>query len=326
MKHISILVPEEVVLASIFDPRYMFTAVNQFLEMRGEPPLFQVQLVGLTKEVRLHNGSFSVHPDVLIQDVKRTDLILVPALTGDIKKSLEINQGFVPWIVQQHNKGAEVASLCLGAFLLASTGLLNGRECSTHWLFANEFRAMFPEVELIDGRIISEADGVYSSGGASSYWNLLLHLVEKYTNREIAIQAAKFFAIEIDRKSQSPFIMFNGQKKHEDEPIREAQEFIEKNVAEKISVEDLATKFAIGRRHFIRRFKTATNNTPLEYIQRVKMEAAKKMLENSTKNVTEVMYEVGYNDVKAFRMIFKKVAGMSPVDYRNKYNKRAVFA
>jgi len=267
MKHISILVPNEAVLASIVDPRYMFTAVNQFLEAAGKPVLFKVQLVGLSKEVRLSQGSFSVHADALIQNVEKTDLVIVPALSGDIKTTLEKNKDFIPWIIKQHKKGAEVASLCLGAFLLASTGLLNGKECSTHWLFANEFRIMFPDVHLIDGRIISDEQGLYTSGGASSYWNLLLHLVEKYTNREIAIQASKFFAIEIDRKTQSPFIMFNGQKKHEDEPIKQAQEFIEHNVTEKISVEDLALKFAIGRRHFERRFKKATNNTPVEYIQ-----------------------------------------------------------
>jgi transcriptional regulator GlxA family with amidase domain len=326
MKHLSILVPDEAVLASIFDPRYIFSAVNQFLEARGEDPLFEIHLVGLSREVRLSDGAFSVHADQLISEVDKTDLILIPALSRDLKRSLEINQAFVPWIVQQYRKGAEVASLCLGAFLLASTGLLNGKECSTHWVCADEFRSMFPEVELVDGRIISEADGIYSSGGASSYWNLLLHIVEKYTDREIAIQTAKYFAIEIDRKSQSPFIMFNGQKKHEDQPIKEAQEFIETNVSARISVEDLALKFAIGTRHFVRRFKKATNNTPLEYIQRVRIEAAKKMLETSEKNVSEVMYDVGYNDIKAFRTIFKKITGMSPIDYRHKYNKEAVFA
>ncbi len=137
---------------------------------------------------------------------------------------------------------------------------------------------------------------------------------------------AKFFAVEIDRKSQSPFIMFNGQKKHDDEPIKEAQAYIEKNFTEKISVEDLAVKFAIGRRHFERRFKKSTNNTPMEYIQRVKIEAAKKQLETGRKNVTEVMYEVGYVDTKAFRTIFKKITGMSPVDYKNKYNKETATA
>ena len=324
MKHISILVPNEAVLASIVDPRYMFTAVNDFLEAEGKPALFKVELVGISREVSLNKGLFAVHADRLLKEVKKTDLIIVPALSGELTSSLKINQEFIPWIVDQYNRGAEVASLCIGAFLLASTGLLNGRKCSTHWIYANEFREMFPEVILVDDRIITEEEGLYSSGGASSYWNLLLYLIEKNASREMAIRASKFFAIEIDRKSQSPFIMFNGQKKHADEPIKEAQTFIENSVAEKISVEELAVKFAIGRRHFERRFKKATNNTPVEYIQRVKVEAAKKLLESGRKNVNEVMYDVGYSDTKAFRTIFKKITGLSPIEYKNRYNQEAV--
>jgi transcriptional regulator GlxA family with amidase domain len=324
MKHISILVPNEAVPAAIVDPRYMFTAVNQFFRQADREPVFEVELVGLSKQVPLNNGVFSVNPDKTLSEVKKTDLVIIPAISGDIKSALDANAGFVPWIVDQYNRGAEVASLCLGAFLLASTGLLSGRKCSTHWLFANEFREMFPDVVLTDGSIVTEEHGIYSSGGAASYWNLLLHLIEKYTNREMAIRASKFFAIEIDRRSQSPFIMFNGQKKHEDEPIRQAQEFIEKNVTEKISVEELALRFAIGRRHFERRFKKATNNTPVEYIQRVKIEAAKKDLESGRKTVNEVMYDVGYSDIKAFRTVFKKITGLSPVEYRNRYTKELV--
>jgi transcriptional regulator GlxA family with amidase domain len=311
-------------MASIVDPRIIFTGVNDFLASVGKPPAFKVQLVGLTKEVQLHNGTFTVHADVLISEVKKTDLILVPAIGGDLKTAIKKNEAFLPWIVDQYNGGAEVASLCVGAFLLASTGLLNGKECSSHWLTANEFREMFPQVTLVDGRIVTEQQGIYSSGGASSYWNLLLHLIEKHAGREMAIMAAKVYALEIDRKTQSPFIMFNGQKKHEDEPIKQAQEFIEHNVTERISVEELAIKYAIGKRHFIRRFKKATNNTPIEYIQRVKIEAAKKQLENSRKNVNEVMYDVGYSDIKAFRTVFKKITGLSPIEYRHKYNGEAV--
>ena len=326
MKHISILVPGEAVPASIFDPLYMFTAVNNFWEAEGNPTLFKVQLVGLTKEVSLNRGTFVVNTDLQIKNLKKTDLVIVPALSGDLKTALQQNKEFLPWITEQYNNGAEVASLCIGAFMLASTSLLNGKKCSTHWIYANEFREMFPEVTLVDDKIITEEDGLYSSGGASSYWNLLLYLIEKYSSREMAIRASKFFAIEIDRKSQSPFIMFNGQKKHSDEPIKEAQAFIENSVAEKISVEELAIKFAIGRRHFERRFKKATNNTPVEYIQRVKVEAAKKLLESGRKNVNEVMYDVGYSDTKAFRTIFKKITGLSPIEYKNRYNREAVTA
>lgn len=322
-RKVSILVFKEAVPASIVDPSYMLSAVNQFLRESGREPAFEVQLVGRNREVPLNHGVFSVRTDAALEEVKKTDLVIIPALSGDLKATLESNRDLIPWILRQHARGAEVASLCLGAFLLAATGLLDGKECSTHWLYADEFRTLFPKVKLVDGQIISDVQGLYSSGGASSYWNLLLHLIEKYTDRELAIRASKFFAIEIDRKTQSPFIMFQGQKKHEDEPIKQAQEFIEHNVGERISVEELALRFAIGRRHFERRFKKATNNTPIEYMQRVKIEAAKKFLENSSKNVTEVMYEVGYTDVKAFRTVFKKITGLSPMEYRNKYNRMA---
>src|SRR6185369_14561895 len=209
------------------------------------------------------------------------------------------NKAFIPWIVDHHNNGAEVASLCVGAFLLAATGLLDGKKCSTHWLFANDFRNMFPDVELVDGSIITEENGLYSSGGANSYWNLLLYLVEKYTDRDIAILASKFFAIEIDRTCQNAFMMFQGQKEHEDHEIKKAQEFIEENFQDKITVDQLADKFAIGRRSFERRFKKATNNSVMEYIQRVKVEAAKRSFESSRKNINEVMFDVGYTDTKA---------------------------
>lgn len=324
MKHITILVPNEAVPAAIVDPRYMFSAVNQFLKDAGNEPAFNIELVGLSKQVSLQNGAFTVNTDKLLDEVTKTDLVIIPAISSDLKPALEANAAFLPWVVNQYNNGSEVASLCLGAFLLASTGLLDGKSCSTHWLFADQFREMFPNVELADGTIVTEINGIYSSGGAASYWNLLLHIIEKYTGREMAIRASKFFAIEIDRKTQSPFIMFNGQKKHEDEPIKQAQEFIEKNLAEKLSVEDLASRFAIGRRHFERRFKKATNNTPSEYIQRVRIEAAKKHLENSRKNVNEVMYDVGYSDNKAFRTVFKKISGLSPIDYKQKYNREGV--
>jgi transcriptional regulator GlxA family with amidase domain len=172
MKYVSILVPESAVLEAISNPRYLFTAANQFLQSAGKPALFNVQLVGLSQEVRLHDGLFSVHTDRLLEEVKATDLIVIPALFGDMETAVEQNKEAIPWIIDQHKNGAEVASLCVGAFLLASTGLLSGKKCSTHWAFGNEFRSMFPEVELVDGSIITEEHGIYSSGGANSYFNL----------------------------------------------------------------------------------------------------------------------------------------------------------
>jgi transcriptional regulator GlxA family with amidase domain len=324
MKTVSILVPETAIIEAVADPHYMFNAVNQFLRASGKQPLFQVQLVGLKKEVKLNNSLFSVHIDKLLHEVEHTDLIFIPAISGDIPTALKLNEQSVPWIIDQYQKGAEVASLCIGAFLLASTGLLNGKKCSTHWNAYNTFRRMFPEVEIVDGSIITEEDRIYSSGGANSYWKLLLYLVEKYTNRETAVLASKYFAVDIDRKNQSAFMMFEGQKNHQDIEVLKVQEFLESNIQDKLNVEDLASTVNLTRRTFERRFKHATQNSVLEYIQRVKMEAAKRNLENSRKNINEVMYDVGYSDSKAFRQVFKKIAGITPVEYRNKYCNYAV--
>lgn len=321
MKHISILIPQGALLGSLEGSRQLFSQVNEFFRAKGLPPLFQVQLIGLARETPLCGGRFTAHADLLFHEVSHTHLIIIPAVEGDLEVAVERNRDFLPWITSQYKCGAEVASLCLGAFLLAATGLLKGKRCATHWIAAPIFKKMFPDVNLVTEKIITDEQGIYSSGGAFSYLNLVLYLIEKYAGREIAVLSAKMFAIEIDRDSQLSFTIFQGQKTHEDEPIRKAQEFIESNVAEKISVEDLAIKFAIGRRNFERRFKLATNNTPVEYIQRVKIEAAKKCLENSRKNISEVMYDVGYSDTKAFRTVFKKITGLSPAEYRSKYYK-----
>lgn len=324
MKHISILIPKNAILGSIEGPRQLLAQVNLFGKAQGRPPLFNVQLVGLTKETPVSGGLFTVHADRLLPDVRQTDLIIVPAVDGEIQSALVANQAFTPWIIRQYEAGAEVASLCMGAFLLASTGLLTGRKCTTHWLAANEFRQLFPEVHLTAEKAITDERGIYSSGGAYSYLNLVLYLIEKYAGRAMAILCAKVFAIEFERDSQSPFTIFQGQKEHDDEPIKKAQEFIEGNFAGKLTVDQLASLFALSRRNLERRFKKATSNTVVEYIQRVKIEAAKKGFETSRKNINEIMDEVGYSDTKAFRTVFKKVTGLSPLEYRNKYNKEVV--
>ncbi|MEJ7677833.1 MAG: DJ-1/PfpI family protein [Segetibacter sp.] len=205
MKHISILVPKGAILGSLEGSRQLFSQVNEFFKAKGAPPLFKVQLVGLSKETTLTGGLFTANADVVLGDVEKTNLIIIPALDGDIKDAIEKNRDFIPWIIQQYNSGAEVASLCLGAFLLASTGLLKGKKCATHWMAANDFRRMFPDVNLVMEKIITDEQGLYSSGGAFSYLNLILYLIEKFAGREIAVLSAKVFAIEIERDTQLSF-------------------------------------------------------------------------------------------------------------------------
>lgn len=321
MVNVSILALKNAVLASVADARYVFAKVNEFLEKTGKPPVFSVQLVGLTKEVKLSNGVFAILPDVVMEAVQQTDLIIIPAMTGDMMSSVYLNKDFAPWIAQQYKRGTEVASLCVGTFLLAYSGVLKGKQCTTHWQYANELRYLYPSVQLVEEKVITDQNGLYTSGGSNAYWNLLLYLVEKYTDRQVAIHTAKYFVIDMDRHRQSPFVVFSGLKDHDDEVIKNAQEYIELHYADKLTVDQIALKFNVTRRTFERRFKKATFITVAEYIQRVKIEAAKKQLEVGRKSITEVMVDVGYADMQTFRDVFKRITDMTPVDYRKKYSK-----
>lgn len=325
MKYISVLIPEgDISLSNVEGIHHIFSEVNKAYQRAGKAPAFSFQLVGKQRSNFMKEDIFSIHTKYLIAEDFKTDLVIIPALHGDIFKSMEINKGLIPWIVDQYTKGAEVMSLCTGAFLLASTGLLSGHSCATHWIHANDFRERFPDVQLVDDKIMTDEGGIYTSGAAYSYLNLILYYIEKHTSRDIAILIAKIFALDMGRTSQSQFIIFQGYKHHNDESVLKAQEYIEHNYQQKITVDEIATHVSLGRRNFERRFKTATSNSVFEYMQRVKVEAAKKQLESGGKTVNEVMYDAGYTDIKAFRDVFKKVVGISPGEYRDKYNREVV--
>jgi len=325
MKHLTIIVPggEGNNLSSIVGAYKIFTKANEYWKASHKRELFSIQLAGVSKKVDYYDGLFTVKPNVNISAVSKTDLIIVPSLNHNFQKALKVNKQLIDWIEKQYKQGAEIASICTGAFLLASTGLLDGKSCSTHWTAADHFRAMFPKVNLQADKLITDENGIYTNGGAYSFLNLMIYLVEKYYDRQTAIFCSKVFQVEMDRKSQSAFAIFSGQKLHGDEMVVNAQLYIENNLDEKISIEELSSKFLVGRRNFDRRFIKATGNTPIEYLQRVKIESAKKSFETSRKTINEVMYEVGYSDVKAFRELFRKITGISPLEYRSKYNKEA---
>ena len=325
MKHVSILIPEgDASLVNIEGCHQIFNEVNSVLARAGKDPLFQVQLVGLRKETHMKKGLFSIHPDALVSEVDHTDLIIIPAIHGDKRKVIEDNKEFLPWLIHQYEAGAGIASLCIGVFLLAGTGLLRGKKCATHWVEADNFRKMFPDVDLVPDKIITDEQGIYTSGGAYSWLNLILYLVEKYAGRDMAIICSKLFGIQIERDSQSSFMIFSPQKQHQDDLIRQAQDYIEKNYQEKITIDELASRLAISRRNLERRFKKVTYNSIVEYVQRVRIEAAKMTLERERENVNEAMYRAGYTDIKAFRTTFKKLTGLSPLEYKNKYSKGAI--
>lgn len=319
MKQVIIVVPKgAVVLSSITGSYEILTRANGLWQKAGNKPKMEVRIGSFEKELSLDAGFFSVNP-VSLKNIKKCDLVIIPSLGHDYENVLREDVKLIDWIRDQYKGGAEVASICTGAFLLAATGLLDGRACSTHWNAAANFKRMFPDIDLQTDKLVTSAEGIYTNGGAYSFLNLILFLVEKYFDRQTAILCSKIFQIDIERSSQSPFFIFHAQKNHGDELIGKAQSYIEKNISEKISFETLASKLAISRRNFDRRFIKATGNTPVEYLQRVKVEVAKNTLEKGRKTIFEVMNDVGYADDKAFREVFRKFTGMSPLDYKAKY-------
>lgn len=323
MKQVTFLIADGVLKPScLFNAIEVFEKANEFLEQTTGQSYFDIRLTGTNLQQRLANGLFSLQVAPL-QAIDKAGIIILPSFAEQDDYAIGKNREALDWVISQFSAGAEVASLCTGTFLLAATGLLNGKPCATHWKAAAYFRRLFPELELHTNKILTDQQGVYTAGGAISSLNLALYIVEKYCGREAALYCARVLQIDIERDSQSSFIMFEGLKDHKDNVIRNIQEFIEQHIGDRLTVDQLAVHCSMDRINFTRRFKKATQLSPADYVQRVKVEGAKRLFESTDQQINEVMYKVGYIDVKAFRQLFKKIAGMTPGDYRNKFSKVA---
>ncbi|MFL5744878.1 MAG: GlxA family transcriptional regulator [Niastella sp.] len=323
MKQVTFLIADGVLKPScLFNAIEVFEKANEFLEQTTGQSYFDIRLTGTNLQQRLANGLFSLQVAPL-DTIGKAGIIILPSFAEQDDYAIGKNREALDWVINQFSAGAEVASLCTGTFLLAATGLLNGKPCATHWKAAAYFRRLFPELELHTNKILTDQQGVYTAGGALSSLNLALYIVEKYCGREAALYCARVLQIDIERDSQSPFIMFEGLKDHKDNVIRHIQEFIEQHIGDRLTVDQLAVHCSMDRINFTRRFKKATQLSPADYVQRVKVEGAKRLFESTDQQINEVMYKVGYIDVKAFRQLFKKIVGMTPGDYRNKFSKVA---
>jgi transcriptional regulator GlxA family with amidase domain len=323
MKKVCFLLPEgELRPSSVIGAIEIFEMANEYLVETGSEKYYNITIVGASHQQDKYG--LSILP--VVKDLRRIkpDLIIVPGMHWENHDELKGNKLYADWLCKQYTNGSEIASLCTGAFFLAASGILEGKECSTHWQGEQEFVKRFPNVKLNIHKVITDSKGIYTAGGANSSLNLILYLIEKYNGRQAAVYCAKMLQIDIDRSSQSPFVIFNGLRDHEDETIKRVQLYVEKNSQEKLTVEFLADKFSMSKRSFIRRFKKVTLTTPIDYIQKVKMETAKRRFETNKGNINEVMYAVGYNDTKAFRNIFRKVTGLSPTEYKQKFKKGLV--
>ncbi|WP_448702664.1 GlxA family transcriptional regulator [Mucilaginibacter sp. AW1-3] len=321
MKKISLLIHENVYSSSVAGVIDLLAGANWCLEQLGKPPAFKLELVS----EKVKNIQLNVHAQFIcyatLEEVTQTDLVIIPGFDGNHMAILKKNTAIIKWIKDMKDSGAEIASLCVGAFFLAEAGLLNDKMATSHWAATDEMQLRYPLIKVRSDKVITDQDGIYTSGGAFSSIKLVLYLIEKFCGRETAIWISKRFSIDMDHISQAHYAVFTGQHQHNDNEILKAQNYIEQNYSTITSTDEVAALVNMGKRNFIRRFKAATNNTPIEYIQRVKIEAAKKTLEDKNWQLNEVMNITGYKDIKTFRTIFKRVTGLSPHDYRKKYSR-----
>ena len=320
MKEIALIIHEEATLSTVTGAMDMLIHTNRLFELSVKPLPFKITVVSEKSSSHLlSTWPFTSHHS--FSEINKPDLIIVPAFYGDRDLMLKKHHGIINWIKTMYQNGAEVASLCSGIYFLAEAGLLSGRSCTAHWNDMEDIVRRYPEVNFLSDMVITDQEGIYTSGGAFSSLNLILYLIDKFCGREVGIWASKMFSLDMDRISQSHFAVFKGQRQHKDDDIFKAQTYIELNHHLQINIDEIADHTNMSKRNFIRRFKKATHNTPFEYLQRVKIEAAKKALEKGAQNINLLMYDAGYNDIKTFREVFKKITGLTPQDYRRKYNR-----
>ncbi len=323
MKHITLLALDGTIASTVTGPTDIFSLAgvlwNQICGFQPEP-YFKVVIASVRgRPVKCVNG-IVIQPHLSLDEVKKTDLIIISA--EDIAALDATSRHTAPWLLKHHKAGSTLASVCTGAFLLAETGLLNGKRATTHWGFAELFRKRYPQVDLRPESLITDEGSLICGGGAFSYFDLSLYLVEKYCGFEVAAQCGKSLLLDIGRTSQTPYVIFEYQKQHKDQPVLKAQTFIENNFAQQVDMKDLAARVGMSMRNFKRRFRRATGDSPLCYLQRFRVEAAKRQFEDTHKSISEICYQIGYEDIAFFRRIFKRYVGIAPHDYRKRIQAR----
>jgi transcriptional regulator GlxA family with amidase domain len=323
MKRVTILAMFNTMASTVTGPMDVFYQAGVIWNyFRGQEvtPFFQTKIVTADGQpFRCLNG-IRMLPDGSIREVASTDLIIVSSILN-IDKTMKYQGEVVDWLNHHYRSGTHIATICTGAFVLAETGLLDGKTATTHWGAADEFRRRYPRIDLKPERLITDEGDLFCSGGMNAGTDLSLYLVEKYCGHEVALQSSKALISDMGRTLQSPYAIFQFQKDHNDLQILAVQKLIEENFDQDYPYKKLASKFGMSRRTFERRFKAATGDTPLVYLQRVRVEAAKRLLESQKLSFDEITYQVGYEDSSTFRKIFLKQTGLRPKEYRRRFQK-----
>ena len=323
MKKVTILGLYNTMATTIFGPMDILNQAGRLwnrVSQAPQTPFFDVTIASADGQpIRSVNNIF-IQPHCSIEQVQQTDLIIIPSATH-IDKILEMHPELVAWIRRQYDQGAHVASICTGVFLLAETGLLDGKSATLHWGFTEEFRERYPRIRLRQDQMYIDHGRLYCSAGVSAGMDLSLYLVEKFCGRKAAVESAKTMVLDMGRKMQTPYDSYFAPKDHGDALMVTAQEWIEQHHTQTIDYEKLAGRFQMSRRSLERRFKQAVGVTPLCYLQKLRVENAKQLLEEGTWNFNEITYQVGYEDIAFFRKVFTRLTGLKPKEYQQRFTR-----
>jgi len=326
MLKVRVLATDTCTVSGVYGILDAFFAANYCSKERfnvDESMLIDSQIVTIDDQpVHGYNG-IVITPTARINKHELPDIIVVSAtvevVVGCDKAQIRNKEEIEQWLKWCHQQGVVVASYCTGAFILGAAGLLNGKVATTHWRSEHVFRKLFPFVKLDVGQLIVDNGDVICSGGSLSYIDLTLHIIQRFISKDIASDCAKLLVFDPIRQKQSPYVNRTQSKKHEDQPILEAQEWLEGHYKKDIHIDDVAAKVGLTSRTFKRRFKQATNENPINYVQRLRVEHVKDRLEKTTESINKIVWSVGYEDIGSFRQLFKRFTGLTPKEYRQKF-------
>ena len=282
-------------------------------------PRFRVTTASVDGRAVRCDGAIEIKPDMAITAVRKTDLIFIPTTGLDFEHVIERHAPVVPWLRRWHKRGAAIASVCSGVGLIAATGMLDGKRATTHWALAEKFRKLYPGVKWMPELMVTEDHGFYCGGGVHAALDLSLYLVEKFCGHEVAMQTAKALLIDTPRAWQAGFAIVPLKTDHTDDSISSAQEWLHHNFHKDFPLDTPARRVGMSLRNFVRRFKQATGDSPLMYLQKLRIAAAKRLLESDHRTVQEISDAVGYQDVAFFRDLFQRHTGVSPSAYRERF-------
>jgi transcriptional regulator GlxA family with amidase domain len=324
--HVSLVaIPDAVIstLTGIYDVLGSFRMLGPLEPSIPEAPPFTVEIVAAERgNVALASG-VPVEAHRSVSQIAATDIIIVPSiLLGHEGWTPGRYPDIVDWIQRMHAEGALLCSACSGVFLLAETGLFDGREATVHWGYAGAFAKVFPRVPLSPERVLvvsGEREEFITSGASMTWHDLVLYLIARHVGATAAQTVARYFALQWHHDGLAPYIVFQGRRDHGDAAIADAQAWLATHFSVANPVEEMVHRSDLAERTFKRRFSEATGFAPIDYVQRLRIEDAKRRLERTDEPADEISWRVGYEDAAFFRRLFKRVTGMTPGAYRRRF-------